>query len=135
MPLLKIFRPGKPYGFLRLNRTFRRIFLHFSAAQEAGVHFLNHYNLGGPLIYQSGGSFRVFIDGRADTAYPAWALNDYVAFFRFATFGEEADNITARYNLGGLILPRDSGDAKAAAQNPKWRRAFDGENAVVFVRK
>ena len=45
---------------------------HFSHAR-----LLNHWNVGGLLIFRTRGTVPVFVDGRAATAYPDALLRDY----------------------------------------------------------
>ena len=43
---------------------------------------LNHWNVGGILIFFTRGSVPVFVDGRAATAYPDDLLRDYFKLVR-----------------------------------------------------
>ena len=46
-------------------------------ARYPHARLLNHWNLGGLLIFRSRGAISVFVDGRASTAYPDSLLKDY----------------------------------------------------------
>lgn len=95
--------------------------------------FLNHYNIGGKLIYYGRDSIKIFIDGRAGTAYSEKLLKDYLAFMELKKRGQK---VLDKYHIDGVIMPRDFKRAnKLIADNYHLKEVYRGDLAVVYMRK
>jgi hypothetical protein len=95
--------------------------------------FLNHFDLGGIIIYATRGSLPVFIDPRTQTAYPTEVIADYVKFKKAAPGWEE---MLDRYRIGGLIVANndEEGMLERFENHRKWKEVFKGQGATVFIR-
>jgi hypothetical protein len=100
----------------------------------SGLRFLNHYSLGGYLVYIWRGSEKVFVDGRASTVYREEVLDDYINFVDSGGYGDRAASIAARYKLDGLIIPKDQDDAGLFSSNPRWQAVFKGTVATIYLK-
>ena len=102
--------------------------------QEHAPHakLLNSYNLGGPLIFLTHGAIPVWIDGRAETAYPNQLISDYITFSKASQgWAELIDN----YHLdGAIIVNTDPMTIDRLSSRKGWHIAFIGKTATVFIR-
>jgi len=106
----------------------------YISAHYSGLRFLNHYSLGGYLVYIWRGSEKVFVDGRARSVYSEEVLDDYINFVDSGGYGSRAEMIAAHYRLDGLIIPHDQDDAGLFSSNPRWKAAFTGPVATVYLK-
>lgn len=109
--------------------------LNYLAEHYPRYRWLNDYGVGGPLIYYGAPEFKVFIDGRADTAYPAKLLKDYITFLEGYGNGKKANDIIKKYKVDGLIFPNKSKIVKYLKRNTRWERVYDDKSYTVFVRR
>lgn len=92
----------------------------------------NDWNLGSCLIYRTQGVPKIFVDGRAMTAYPPELIADLFKLYQDHNF----DYLFDKYGFEVAIVPSyrkvilDYLD-----KNDKWRRDLSGSQAVVFVKK
>jgi len=70
---------------------------HFSHAR-----LLNHWNVGGILIFRTQGAVPVFVDGRAVTAYPDALLRDYFKLVESLEINETAWDIE-KYQIDAVL--------------------------------
>jgi hypothetical protein len=94
--------------------------------------FLTDYNLGGYIIYLSGGHCPVFVDGREATAYPADVLKDYIAYIDQAPDWQER---ILRRGITGIFMANDSVFVKAheAGQYQEWRQVYKDKVASIYL--
>ena len=91
----------------------------------------NEYGLGGPLIYLSKGTFPVFIDGRAGTAYPEPILQQAIYLIDdFEKFLKGLDHF--RINVA---LIQNSKNVKSFMWDTGWKIAYKGKAATILVRE
>lgn len=109
-----------PYGVAAVIPTLN--------ARYRDVRFINDYNLGGYLIYHSGGAWRVFADGRSNTAYPEDVLKDVVLF---NSVGQALKPLLEKYAAHGIIVPGGHNRAKLPRGN--WKEIFRNEYIVAYV--
>lgn len=114
--------------------------LAFIQQQHPTLRFFNHYDFGGYIIYATRGSLQVFIDGRADTAYPRELVKDYVSlmFSSGESSGDatpDADEIFRKYGVQGVLTRRDDMLDRVLSVHPGWKKVFSGETASVLVRR
>lgn len=94
-----------------------------------GQNILNHYNYGGYIIYQSAGTLKPFVDGRADTAYSKEFLDDYVDIEAF-NFGWQ--KLLDKYDVGMALLPNDLNNIEVIQNAPGWEVIYKGPVASVY---
>ena len=79
--------PKEEVRFLRDNYSNKKLF--------------NDWNLGSCLIYRTGGKPKVFVDGRAMTAYPPELMKDFFALYKSLDF----DPFFEKYKFEVAIVP------------------------------
>lgn len=98
------------------------------------LRFMNSYNIGGYLIYYSHQKIKVFIDGRAGTAYKEEVMRDFI---KFNNLEKDWPSILEKYNIQGLILL--NGDAFTRLfdfiKPPNWVRVYSDNKNTLFIRK
>lgn len=89
----------------------------------------NHWNFGGYLIFAARGVLPIWIDGRAETAYPLPVIR---AFAR----QEEWDALSRDYGADIALMPRYMPMLIALfSQNPGWKQVYSGPAAIIFERR
>jgi len=63
---------------------------------------LNHYDVGGDIIYLTHARIPVFVDSRAETAYPASVIADALRLHRHPV---QAERLAAKYQAELILLP------------------------------
>lgn len=99
--------------------------------------FLNHYAMGGWLIYHSGGQHRVFIDSRAGTAYPEKLLQDYLQLMK-SRDNWVKERILEYYGINGVVTSKHHPFAEMFKESyflPYWQIVFEGEDTIVFIKQ
>jgi hypothetical protein len=71
---------------------------HFSHAR-----LLNHWNVGGILIFRTRGAVPVFVDGRAATAYPDALLRDYFKLVQLEINESAWDAVLEKYQIDTVL--------------------------------
>jgi hypothetical protein len=71
---------------------------HFSHAR-----LLNHWNVGGLLIFRTQGAVPVFVDGRAATAYPDDLLRDYFKLVQLEINETAWDTVLEKYQIDTVL--------------------------------
>jgi hypothetical protein len=97
-------------------------------AEEGRV--FNRYEWGGYLGLQLP-ERPIFIDGRADV-YGDKLIRDYVETISVTIHPQETFD---RYEIDHILYPPDSMLGQWIEQSPAWKRAFEGANATVWVRR
>lgn len=94
-------------------------------------HFLTDYDIGGPLVYAARGNPQVFVDGRAETAYPQEVLKDYIKFSKRAS---DRETIMKKYHMIGAIV-HDNKAKHFLRDEPNWKLQFSKNDVSVFIYK
>jgi len=100
-----------------------------------GKRFLNDYDYGGRIIYETGGSCPVFVDGRAGTVYPESLLSDYLDFKELKPGWFE---LIERYGIDGMFLGNGTVFARAYADGQyrdKWQEVYRDNVASIYLLK
>jgi hypothetical protein len=96
---------------------------------------LNHWNVGGPLIFRTHGAVEIFVDGRAATAYPDRLLRDY---FKLATWDvDEADwdNVLEKYRIDAVLWPTVHDVLRQFLVDKRgWKEQYVGSHESLYVR-
>lgn len=111
--------------------TYPKAEIDYAVSHYPERNFMNSYDLGGYVIYESQGKMKTFIDGRAETAFPSDVVDDYIKF-RSNQPGWQV--IFGQFNITGAIIEKTSDELGYFKNNKDWRQEFEGENAVVFVK-
>ena len=104
-------------------------------AHYPGGRFINEFDLGGYLAYETRGRIAVFVDPRTETAYPAEVMEDY---FRFDSGRQGWEDILEKYAIDGIIVRNGSDKARfhdRFAHRKGWEKAFIGPVATIYIRK
>lgn len=96
--------------------------------------FLNDYNIGGYLIYASGGKWPMFADGRAGTAYSEEVMQENIDLVSLAPGYEK---LFDKYGASGIIIMNTHRFTVAACkpENAGWKQIHAGEFASAYVRE
>ncbi len=93
----------------------------------------NHYNLGGWIIHATGGDWPVFIDGRAETAYPLQVIADYQAV---QDLSGDVPAILQQYRIQAVLFPQTVAHLRSYFDlHPKWRLVHDGERIRAYIHR
>ncbi len=95
--------------------------------------FLNDFQIGGYIAYETRGRIPVFIDARTETAFPREIMEDY---FAFLYAGPGWDNIVSKYDITGIIILNSINNAlhERLSTRKGWKTAFKGKDATIYIR-
>ncbi|SHH75662.1 hypothetical protein [Bradyrhizobium erythrophlei] len=103
---------------------------HFSHAR-----LLNHWNVGGLLIFRTHGTVPVFVDGRAATAYPDALLRDY---FKLVDdeFDETAwDTVLEKYQIDAVLWVKAHEALRRFLVDKRgWKEEYAGLYETIYVK-
>ncbi len=96
--------------------------------------FLNDYGLGGYLIYYLHDIQKVFVDGRAGTAYSEALLRDFLKFYSLMPGFEK---MIDSYHVNGIIVKKNHLFARyyTQAKLQGWKPVFSGKVATIYIRE
>jgi hypothetical protein len=126
-------RVAPALGFPQLlsEQDARYLETHFPHAR-----LLNHWNVGGLLIFFDRGAVPLFVDGRAATAYPDDLLRDY---FKLAvTDVDEAawDAVLEKYHIDTVLWVRAHEPLRRFLVDKRgWKEAYDGLYETIYVKQ
>jgi hypothetical protein len=101
----------------------------------AGARVLNHWNVGGILIFRTRGAVPVFVDGRSATAYPDALLRDY-----FKLLGSEIDETTwdavlEKYRIDAVLWPETHEQLRRFLVDKRgWREEYVGLYYAIYAK-
>jgi hypothetical protein len=96
---------------------------------------LNHWNVGGPLIFRSHGNVPIFIDGRAATAYPDSLLRDYFKLIAWEIDATTWDSLLAKYRIDAVFWPTDHGPLRHFLVDERgWKEQYVGSHESLYVK-
>jgi hypothetical protein len=101
----------------------------FIQRENLNAPMFNLYEWGGYLIWRLYPGQRVFIDGRADVYGPL--IQDYLATYRAAPNWHTALD---SYDVGLVLIPPSAPLAALLTADSRWRRIFQDNGAVIFIR-
>ncbi len=115
--------------------------LDFVKANYPGLRLYNRYGLGGYLIYRERGAVPVFVDGRADTAYPRGLLKDavsigYMSRARAQTPANAAAwrKLVDAHQIEGFLVTVDGRLYDQLMDKKDWANVVQSEFHALFVR-
>jgi hypothetical protein len=103
---------------------------HFSHAR-----LLNHWNVGGLLIYRTHGAVPVFVDGRAATAYPDDLLHDYFSLVEWEIDETAWDMVLEKYHIDAVLWVKAHEQLRRFLVDKKgWKEEYAGAYESLYVR-
>jgi hypothetical protein len=99
---------------------------------------LNHWNVGGILIFFTRGAIPVFVDGRAATAYPDDLLRDYFTLLHppALTIDEAAwDAVLAKYQIDTVLWVKAHEELRRFLVDKRgWKEEYAGLYESIYVK-
>jgi hypothetical protein len=96
---------------------------------------LNHWNVGGLLIFRARGSVPVFVDGRAATAYPDDLLRDYFTLVNKKVDERAWDHVLETYKIDAVLWVRAHEELRQfLVQKRGWNERYTGEYESIYAK-
>jgi hypothetical protein len=99
---------------------------------------LNHWNVGGLLIFYTRGTVPVFVDGRAATAYPDALLRDYFKLFNLPNLeiNETAwDAVLEKYQINTVLWVKAHEELRRFLVDRRgWKEEYAGRYESIYVK-
>ena len=103
---------------------------HFSHAR-----ILNHWNVGGLLIFRTHGAVPVFVDGRAATAYPDGLLRDYFRLVRTEIDENTWDAVLDKYRIDAVLWVKSHDELRRFLVGKRgWKEEYSGAYETLYVK-
>jgi len=103
---------------------------HFSHAR-----LLNHWNVGGLLIFRTRGTVPVFVDGRAATAYPDELLRDYFSLVHQDVDERAWDAVLEKYRIDAVLWVKAHEQLRRFLVDKRgWKEEYAGAYESVYVK-
>lgn len=103
---------------------------HFSQAR-----LLNHWNVGGLLIFRTKGTVPVFVDGRAATAYPDDLLRDYFSLVHQDVDESAWDAVFEKYRIDAVLWVRAHEQLRRFLVDKRgWKEEYAGSYQSIYVK-
>jgi hypothetical protein len=103
---------------------------HFSHAR-----LLNHWNVGGLLIFRTKGTVPVFVDGRAATAYPDDLLRDYFTLVHWDVDEAAWDTVLAKYRIDTVLWVKQHEQLRRFLVDKRgWKEEYTGSYESIYVK-
>ena len=104
-------------------------------ANFSHARILNHWNVGGSLIFRTHGTVPVFIDGRAATAYPDQLLHDYLSLPKWEIDEAAWDRVIEKYKIDGVFWPTAHDVLKHFLIDKRgWKEQYVGLHETLYVK-
>ncbi len=96
---------------------------------------LNHWNVGGLLIFFDRGAVPLFVDGRAATAYPDDLLRDYFKLSERDVDEAAWDAVLEKYRIDTVLWVREHQQLRRFLVDKRgWKEAYDGAYQTIYVK-
>jgi hypothetical protein len=103
---------------------------HFSHARV-----LNHWNVGGILIFRTHGAVPLFVDGRAATAYPDTLLRDYFTLIHDEIDETTWDTVLEKYHVEAVLWVKAHEQLRRFLVDRRgWKEQYSGLYVTIYVR-
>jgi len=103
---------------------------HFSHAR-----LLNHWNVGGLLIFRTQGAVPVFVDGRAATAYPDDLLRDYFKLVELEISETAWDTVLEKYQIDTVLWVKAHEQLRRFLVDKRgWKEEYAGMYESIYVK-
>jgi hypothetical protein len=96
---------------------------------------LNHWNVGGLLIFYTRGAVPVFVDGRAATAYPDALLRDYLKLPEWEIDEAAWDAVLDKYRIDTVLwVKAHEGLRQFLVGKRGWKEEYAGAYESIYVK-
>ena len=96
---------------------------------------LNHWNVGGILIFFTRGAVPVFVDGRSATAYPDALLHDYFKLSELEVDEAAWDTALAKYHIDAVLWVKAHEQLRRFLVGKRgWKEEYSGLYETVYVK-
>jgi hypothetical protein len=103
---------------------------HFSHAR-----LLNHWNVGGLLIFRTQGTVPVFVDGRGATAYPDALLRDYFKLVDWEIDEAAWDTVLEKYRIDTVLWVKGHQQLRRfLVEKRGWKEEYAGSYESIYVK-
>ena len=103
-------------------------------AHLSHARLLNHWNVGGLLIFRTKGTVPVFVDGRAATAYPDDLLRDYFSLAHWDVDERAWASVLEKYQIDAVLWVKDHEQLRRfLVDNRGWKEEYAGAHETVYV--
>ncbi len=130
-----------PFTFMHMKPTFE---LPQMLSEQDGLylqtHFkharlLNHWKVGGLLIFRTRGTVPVFVDGRAATAYPDDLLRDYFKLPKWEIDEAAWDAVLEKYRIDAVLWVKAHEQLRRFLVDKRgWKEDYAGAYQSVYVK-
>lgn len=131
LPLTLMYvKPALALPQLLSEQDARYLQTHFPHAR-----LLNHWNVGGLLIFYTRGAVPVFVDGRSATAYPDELLRDYFSLIKWEIDEAAWDTVLAKYKIDTVLWVKAHEPLKRFLVDKRgWTEEYVGTDEVIYVK-
>jgi hypothetical protein len=103
---------------------------HFSQAR-----LLNHWNVGGLLIFRTRGAVPVFVDGRGATTYPDALLRDYFKLGEWEIDETAWDTVLEKYRIDAVLWVKAHEQLRRFLVDKRgWKEEYAGLYESIYVK-
>jgi len=96
---------------------------------------LNHWNVGGTLIFFTRGAVPVFVDGRAATAYPDDLLRDYFKLLELEIDETAWDTVLEKYQIDTVLWVKAHEELRRFLVGKRgWKEEYAGLYESIYVK-
>jgi hypothetical protein len=96
---------------------------------------LNHWNVGGLLIFYTRGSVPLFVDGRAATAYPDGLLRDYFPLVAWEVDEAAWDAVIEKYKIDTVLWVKAHEQLRRFLVDKRgWKEEYAGNFESIYVK-
>jgi hypothetical protein len=96
---------------------------------------LNHWNVGGLLIFRTHGTVPVFVDGRGATAYPDELLRDYFKLVDWEIDEAAWDVALAKYRIDTVLWVKGHQQLRRFLVDKRgWKEQYAGAYESIYVK-
>jgi hypothetical protein len=107
----------------------------YLSANFPHARILNHWNVGGILIFRTHGTVPVFVDGRAATAYPDGLLRDYLKLVKWDIDEATWDTMLEKYKIDAVFWPKGHDVLRRFLVDKRgWKERYEGSYESLYVR-
>lgn len=107
--------------------------LEFIDDQYPDSRWLNQYELGGWLVYYGAPRGAIFIDGRAETAYPEEVTQDYLSFMKAEADGAVMRDLREKYAIDGVMVQVDGNHLELFSKADRWQLVYENDAVALFM--
>jgi hypothetical protein len=108
---------------------------HYLQAHYPHARLLNHWNVGGLLIFFTRGAVPVFVDGRAATAYPDDLLRDYFKLPEWEIDETAWDAVLEKYQIDTVLWVKAHDELRRFLVGKRgWKEEYAGLYQSIYVK-